>query len=71
MEETQEAEKEVKTYGKTWCHICKAVITTAGAGKVSHMRGHVRRGEATEHTYKVGKRTYRTFEATKKTGLLP
>jgi len=35
-------------YGMMECHICHEQISAAGAGRVSHFRSHVRRGEATE-----------------------
>ena len=37
------------TYGHQRCEVCGKRITTCGMGFVSHMRAHVRRGEAREH----------------------
>ena len=35
-------------YGRAPCFICGKRVSSAGLGHVSHMRAHVRRGEATE-----------------------
>jgi hypothetical protein len=36
-------------YGHTPCKFCGKRISTCGLGYVSHMRAHVRRGEAKEY----------------------
>lgn len=45
-------------YTRSSCFICGQLISNAGLGYVSHMRKHVRRGEATEHRVYYGKYDY-------------
>lgn len=37
-----------RTYAKMTCPLCGKRISCAGVSKVSHLRSHVRRGEACE-----------------------
>lgn len=45
-------------YTRSPCAICGKSVSNSGRGYVSHMRMHVRRGEAKEHRVYYGKLDY-------------
>ena len=57
----------MRTYGRWTCTICGREISNNGLARTSHMRWHVRRGEATEIVDTLGdSRWYRSFRITGK-----
>lgn len=62
----------MRTLARTRCRICGKAISVAGFAKASHMRKHVRQGEAVERHYKLGKHECTIYEPTgeRKDGIL-
>lgn len=38
-------------FNRSPCKVCERMISNCGMAYASHMRAHVRRGEATEHPF--------------------
>jgi hypothetical protein len=49
-------------YGRSRCFLCLKMVTNCGLGYVSHMRSHVRRGDAVEKWSENG--NFRIFLST-------